>query len=284
MALTSRQQQLTNLAGNIPGQNEDLLKQQQATQQIQMQQALGQMSQAGQGGKQAAQGIGQKAAAAAGQAQVQAAGKTLQEQGQIAGMQQQEQQESARIDLQGRAQASKIRQNSLANQLAKTNQELKQDLFDKQNQFQKDELGRTFWNDRQLADWKISQAKSDEDLLNYEEQVRQESSKKMAMLEAAQRAILQKKQQAFASGELAQNQALAKELAQAERDVADKMRKAQEKASRNAMILGAAGSIIGAGIGLAVSGGNPAGAMIGAQLGAGGAQVAAGKGAKAPGA
>jgi len=277
MALTSRQQQLTNLAGNIPGQNEDLLKQQQATQQIQMQQALGQMSQAGQGGKQAAQGIGQKAAQAAGQAQVAAAGQTLQQQGQVAGMQQQEQQESARIDLQGRAQASKIRQNSLANQLAKTNQELKQDLFDKQNQFQKDELGRTFWNDRQLADWKISQAKSDEDLLGYEEQVRQETSKKMAMLEAAQKAIMQKKQQAFASGELAQNQALAKELAQAERDVADKMRKAQEKASRNAMILGAAGSIIGAGIG---SFAGPGGAIIGAQVGAGAGQVAAGKGVK----
>jgi hypothetical protein len=113
--------------------------------------------------------------------------------------------------------------------------------------------------------------------------VRQESSKKMAMLEAANRAIQQKKQQAFASGELAQNQQLAQELAQAERDIADKMRKAQEKASRNAMILGAAGSIIGAGVGLAVSGGNPAGAMVGAQLGAGAGQVAAGKGAKAPG-
>jgi hypothetical protein len=121
---------------------------------------------------------------------------------------------------------------------------------------------------------------SDEDLMNYEEQVRQETSKKMAMLEAAQRAILQKKQQAFASGELAQNQALAKELAQAERDVADKMRKAQEKASRNAMILGAAGSIIGAGIG---SFAGPGGAIIGAQVGAGAGQVAAGKGAKAPG-
>jgi hypothetical protein len=281
MALTSRQQQLTNLAGNIPGQNEDLLKQQQATQQIQMQQALGQMSQAGQGGKQAAQGIGQKAAQASGQAQVAAAGQTLQQQGQVAGMQQQEQQEAARQDLRSRMNASKVRQTSLANQLAKTNQSLKQDLFDKQNQFQRDELGRTFWNDRQLADWKISQATSDEDLMNYEEQVRQESSKKMAMLEAANRAIQQKKQQAFASGELAQNQALAQELAQAERDVADKMRKAQEKASRNAMILGAAGSIIGAGVGAVVGG--PAGAAIGMQVGGGLGQVAAGKGAKAPG-
>lgn len=279
MALTSRQQQLTNLAGNIPGQNESLLKQQQATQQIQMQQALGQMSQAGQGSKQAAQGIGQKAAQAAGQAQVAAAGQTLQQQGQVAGMQQQEQQESARIDLQGRAQASKIRQNSLANQLAKTNQSLKQDLFDKQNQFQRDELGRTFWNDRQLADWKISQAKSDEDLLEYEEQVRQETSKKMAMLEAAQKAIQQKKQQAFASGELAQNQALERELTQAERDIADKMRKAQEKAENNAMILGAAGSIIGTGIGAYFGG--PAGATAGGAIGGGLGKTAAGKGVKA---
>ena len=60
------------------------------------------------------------------------------------------------------------------------------------------------------------------------------------------------------------------------------MRKAQEKASRNAMILGAAGSIIGGGLGAMT--GNPALIVVGAQVGAGAGQVAAGKGAKAPGA
>ena len=247
----TRQQQLMNLAQ--PGQNQGLLDQQKATQQIQMQQALGQMSQAGQSSRRTplAQQMGQQAQGAFGQSQVQAAQKDLQKQSQVAGAIQQEQGQEIQSGLQQRAQASKTRLRSITNQIGALSNNLKQDIFDKQTQFQKDELGRTYWNERQLADWKIKQVKSDEELAEFEQNISQEFEKKMALLQASEKSIRQRLEQEMQKSEQEQDQALMQRLQTAEIELQRKQQKAQARAAQNSAMLGALGTLGG----MAIAGG-----------------------------
>ena len=277
----TRQQQLMNLAQ--PGQNQGLLDQQKATQQIQMQQALGQMSQTGQSSRRTpmAQQMGAQAQGAFGQSQVQAGQKDLQQQGQVAGALQQEKSQEIQLGLQQRQQASKTRLRSITNQIGALSNNLKQDIFDKQTQFQKDELGRTYWNDRQLADWKIKEAKSDEELAEFEQNIAQEFEKKMAGLQASQRSIKQRLEQEMQKSEQDQDQALMQRLQNAEIELQRKQQKAQARASQNASILGAAGTIAAMGAATVLTGGMAAPVAVpiimtaGATGGAGGTTLAA---------
>jgi hypothetical protein len=271
-----------------PGQNQALLDQQKATQQIQMQQALGQMSQAGQSSRRTplAQQMGAQAQAAFGQSQVQAAQKDLQQQSQVAGAIQQEQGQEIQSGLQQRQQASKTRLRSITNQIGALSNNLKQDIFDKQTQFQKDELGRTYWNERQLADWKIKQVKSDEELAEFEQNISQEFEKKMALLQASEKSIRQRLEQEMQKSEQNQDQALMQRLQTAEIELQRKQQKAQARAAQNSAMLGALGTLGGMAIAggiIAATGGvgaPAAAAIIGASGTAGGAAggMAAGSG------
>jgi len=270
----SLKDQLGNLSTQMPGQNEQLLKQQQNTQNIQMKASLSQLPDTV--SKRQLQQVGGQMAQQQAQPLVNTAQQNLQSQQQAGQMQLQAQQSDIQQGIKQRSRAAQIRQNSLANQLAQQSGQLKQELFDANMSFQKDELGRTQWNQRQLTDFAVMQAKSQEELANYEDAMRQEHEKKMAVLQAAEAAVRQKLQQAFQSGELQKNQQLERDLLQARQQLADKMQKQQRAAQRNAMILTAAGTIVGAGIG---SLGGPAGAMMGANIGgaAGAGMAASGK-------
>jgi hypothetical protein len=221
--------------------------------------------------------MGAQAQAAFGQSQVQAAQKDLQKQSQVAGAIQQEQNQAIQSGLQQRQQASKTRLRSINNQIGALSNNLKQDIFDKQVQFQKDELGRTYWNERQLADWKIKEAKSDEELAEFEQNMMQEFEKKMALLQASERAVKQRLEQEMQKSEQDQDQALMQRLQNAEIELQRKQQKAQARASQNAAIMGAAGTIAGMAIAggvIAATGGvgaPAAAAIIGASGTAGGA-------------
>jgi hypothetical protein len=247
MATNSRQQQLMNLVQ--PGQNQALLQQQKATQQLQMQQALGGANQQQSFRRTPqAQQIGAQAQSLFGQAQQKVAQDQLQKEGQVAGALQQEQSFDIQQGLQKRQQAAKTRLNSITNQISSLNRELKQDIFDNQVAFQKDELGRVYWNERQLADWKLKEAKSDEELADFEQNISQEFEKKMALLRTAQASIRQRLEQEATKSEQEKDQALEQRLLAAEKELAMKMQKAQARAQRNAMIMQAGGTILGAGI------------------------------------
>jgi biopolymer transport protein ExbB/TolQ len=128
---------------------------------------------------------------------------------------------------------------------------LKQDIFDKQTQFQKDELGRTYWNERQLADWKIKQVKSDEELAEFEQNISQEFEKKMALLQASEKSIRQRLEQEMQKSEQEQDQALMQRLQTAEIELQRKQQKAQARAAQNSAMLGALGTLGG----MAIAGG-----------------------------
>jgi F0F1-type ATP synthase assembly protein I len=213
---------------------------------------------------------------------VQAAQKDLQQQGQVAGALQQEKSQEIQSGLQQRQQASKTRLRSITNQIGALSNNLKQDIFDKQTQFQKDELGRTYWNDRQLADWKIKEAKSDEELAEFEQNIAQEFEKKMAVLQASERSIRQRLEQEMQKSDQDQDQELKQRLENAVMELERKQQKAQARAAQNAMIMSAAGTVVGAGVGFVASGFNPAGAVVGASVGGGLGTAAAGSGKAKP--
>lgn len=170
--------------------------------------------------------------------------------------------------LQGQARRAEAR-------LFNLDQRVKNELLDNQLTFRKDELGRTLFNERQLADYALANAKSEEELQNYAQLVQQISSKKMQILSAAHAKIQQELKQAYTKEATEENAKLKRELAVAEYNMRRKMEKEQADARNRAGMLGAAGSIVGAVAGgvigtVLVPGlGTGAGAVAGASIGNG---------------
>ena len=280
--LTPRQQQLSSLAAQMPLQNQQLAKQQQATQAIQMQQALGQAP-ASSNVRGVAAAFGAQQAQQQGRIQAGLAQQTSQQLAQVQSQQNQELSRANTQALQEKSAANKRIFSSLNNQLSDLSERVKSDVFDRQTQFKTDELGRTYWNERQLADWKISQAKSDEELYNYMQEVEQVHAIKMQMLQAAQAKIQQELKQAYEAGETEKNNEQTRALFEADIALKEKIRKQQARAQQNAMILSSGMSIAGgiAGALIAGPGGYAAGASLGMAVGSAAGNLAAGQGAKA---
>lgn len=154
-------------------------------------------------------------------------------------------------------------------------QRVKSQLLDDQLTFKRDELGRTLFNERQLADYALANAKSEEDLRNYAQTVQQVSAKKMMILSAAHEKLKQELTQVYQAEATEENAKLKRELAQAEYNMRMKMAKEQADARNRAGMMGAAGSIIGGVAGAVLAGsvtggmGAGAGAGVGATIGNG---------------
>jgi hypothetical protein len=161
------------------------------------------------------------------------------------------------------------KQRDLQRKLEGISSQLKNELFDKQMSFSKDELGRTQWNERQLADWKLATAKNDEEFRDYQQHVEQLSQKKMMLLKAAQAKIAQEQKQLWESGEQEKNQAQSQRLAQAKVDADNKLRKQEAKAKNRAAMYRGIGQVVGAVAGAVIGiPGGPAGIAAGASAGA----------------
>lgn len=168
------------------------------------------------------------------------------------------------------------KENRLAtDRLANLSGELKSKLFDSQLSFNKDELGRTVFNEQQLLDYKLAQGIQDEDLLNYEQIARQLTDRKMQLLKTAQAKILAELNQDFSSGQQELDQAHKKALVEQKRAVEEKIRKEQAKAKNRAAMFSAAGTVVGA---VAGAFAGPAGAAAGASLGGAAGSVLASQG------
>lgn len=156
-----------------------------------------------------------------------------------------------------------------ARRLGNLDTSLKNQLFDSNMTFKKDELGRTLFNDRQLLDYKLSSAKSEEDLAKYEQDIEQQYARKMQILAAAQAKIVQAMQQDYTKGEQELDQAHKKELVLKKAAIDEKIRKEKAKAANRAAQYSAAGSIVGAVAGAVIgsSAAGPAGTVAGAQAG-----------------
>jgi len=274
---TPNQSVFRNLAGQMPGQNKQVVTGLQEAAKSQMQAQLGGAQPLGQPmGVRQVQALGQQAAAAQAQPVLQVQQAAQQQAQQLGGMALKEEARSSQMKLQERQLNQAKQQRMMEGQLNQLGTGLKQRLLDDQFQFQKDELGRTFFNERQLLDYKVATAKSQVELKDFEQKMRQAGQRKIQMLKAGQAKIEQELKQAFQKGQQELDQAQYKKLAEAKRAMEEKIRREQAKARNRGSMFSAIGTLAGVAIGgaLIASGvGAPAGAAITTQAIAGGAMV-----------
>jgi hypothetical protein len=147
--------------------------------------------------------------------------------------------------------------------------DVKAKILDSRLQFEKDEAGRKFSNDRQLADYAIATAKSDQELQDRMREMKQASDKKIALLEHVSSQLLTAVQQGAASKEQKLDYEQQKQLLEMQKKIEAQI--AKEKAAagnRMAMAQGigtVGGAVAGGVIGSVVPG---AGTVVGASVGA----------------
>lgn len=137
--------------------------------------------------------------------------------------------------------------------LFQLDQRLKDNLLDKQLTFQKDELGRALFNERQLADYKLATAKSQEDLKNYQQMVQQETQKKLQILEFAHNKMKQELANTMKLEESRKNNELKIRLQRAINEAEKKIAKEKADAANRAGMASGIGSILGLGVGVAAT-------------------------------
>lgn len=280
--MNNRISQLNKLAASIPVANQQLANNLQAARTTQLQRAIGGMAPEQAGTTALAQQIGAQQAQQAGAIQVQTAQKTAQQTQQVGQMALQEDKMQKNQELFTRQQALNQRNRALTNQLARLDSNLKDRLLDQQLQFKKDEFGRTIWNERQLADFAILQAKTQVDLDKFEQMIDQQSRRRLQIMQTAQAKLKQVLEQNYLREGQELDQATRMEIARLRKAAAEK--EAREKAKRasfGAMLQGGL-VVAGAVAGWTIAG--PAGgtaaqaaaATLGAQVGGGGGQILTG--------
>lgn len=279
--MNTRIGQLNKLAANLPVVNQEIANNMQAARTTQLQQAIASMAPEQEGTTALAQQVGGQQAQQAGAIQVQAAQRTAQQAQQVGQMALQEDRMQKQQELFTRQQSLAQRNRGLTNQLARLDSNLKDQLLDQQLSFKRDEFGRTIWNERQLADFAVVQAKTQIDLENFEQTMHQQSQRRLQIMQAVQAKLKQVLDQNF----MREGQALDQKT---RLYIAEKMREAKEKearerarrASRGALLQGAftvAGAAAGGILGAAAGGiGAAPGAAIGAQVGSGLGQMYSG--------
>lgn len=268
---TARINQLRKLAQNVPGANERVSQGLRAAQETQLQETIRQARP--QAGPRAAQALGEQQAQQAGQLAIQQQQQTqqdLQRVGQMAG-QEQGLQAQQRVGEAQRGLSRQARQQ--ADQLASIDQDLKNKLLDQQLEFSRDERGRAIFNERQLADWAVMNARDEEQFKSYQQQVEQMTDRKMQMLRAAHDQLTAALRGKGRFQEQRLDNESKRRIADARRSLERKMRReAIERQNRQAMwsalgtMAGAAGGMFAGGPGGAAAGGQ-AGGQIGTGLG-----------------
>jgi len=274
MADSTRIQQLKALQSSLPVANQKVAQGLQSAQDINLKQSIKAATPGA--GPGAAQALGAAQTAAKGQPLIQAAQQTAKQTGQVAqmglaetGLQAQQELGAAQRNVSGK-------QREYSDRLSKLGNELKDNLLDQNLEIRKDTRGQALLNDRQLADYALATATSQEELKNYAQSMEQASSREMQMLEQAYNLITQQLTQMASKGELQMNQEQTMRLAQQKQALEQEIARKQRKAANKAGIIGGAFTIAGAVVGAVGTGGNPLGAAAGAQVGSGLGQVVAG--------
>ena len=273
MADTPRMQALKKLSAQMPVANQRIAQGLQASRDLQLQQAVGRAP-ATTAIQPAASQLGGAMAAQAGQQQLAMAEQGMQQQGQVAQAGLEEQRRAAEQRLGGQREAGREQELQNAHKFAQISEQAKREIFDQRMQFSKDDMGRTFFNERQLADYAALKARNEEAFKNYAQQADQLHQRKMQMLQAAQ----DKLEEAMKNKYLLERQGMDNqqllELAQLEKAAKEEQIRAKKRAANKNAAWTAGGQIVGAVAGgivgsLAPGAGTAVGASVGAQLGGG---------------
>lgn len=282
---TPRMAALQNLQKQLPVASQKVASGIQAARDIQLQQAVAKAP-TGAAIAPAAQQTAAAATAQTGAQQVEAAKQMVQQAGQLGQLQLGEQQLAAQQRAAQQQQAARQQEMTNVEKLGRLDMAAKQELYDKEMQFKKDEAGRTLFNERQLADYAIRNARSEEEYKRYAQDAELLAKRDLQATEAAFNLVMEDLKSKWQLAEQRQDQAAKEEIARIEAAAKAAMEKKRNKAANSAAMWSSGGMIVGAVAGAVAApftGGaiNPAtGAMIGAQAGSGLgtlAQSAAGK-------
>lgn len=255
---------LDSVINNMPVANQRRQQQQQAATDLQLQQAVKSVPPA-QATPAVAQTLGAGAAQTAGQQMIETAKQNLAVNQQAGGMALQQKQADLQQNLQALKRGQDTTQLTDEQQFANISEDAKREMFDSRMQFSKDEMGRTFMNERQLADYAILHAHDEQQIKDYAQAAEQLHDRKMQTMEAAQQKITQELEFQNSLSNQKQDHALKLKLEQAKLDLEQKI--AKEKADRAnragtfSTVAGVAGAVAGAYFG------GPAGAAAGYQAG-----------------
>ena len=265
MAETATQSGLAALASNMPVRNKAIADQQKAARMLQLQQTVAAMTpQQAPTTAQAAQ-LGATMAASAGQQQVEQAKQQVQQAGQLASLGQQEAQLAGAQRLGALTEGARKESLDQTQRLANLDQRAKQELFDRQLQFSKDEADRTSFTERQLIDWAARNAQKNEDFANWKQKSDQIHARNMEIMKVTEARLMQALEQGYLDKKQKLDQAGRMEVEKLLQNHRRQMAEAKARAANTAMAWGAAGSLltIAGGAALTATG---AGAAVGVPL------------------
>lgn len=259
---------LDSIMSNMPIANARRQEQQKAAADLQLQQAVAKAPP--KTAPAVAQQVGAAAAQNAGAQAIDAAKQNIQQSQQVGQLALQQKQSDIQNNIAALKRGVESQQMRDEREFANINEQAKQEMFDNRMQFQTDEMGRQFLNERQLADYAVSHARDVEQLRNYSQDAEQLYSRQMQSLEAAQNKINQELQFQNSLSIQQQDQVVKRQLVEAkaalDRKIARDKANAANRSGVFSTVVGVAGAAAGAYAGSFV--GQPvAGAMIGYQAG-----------------
>jgi hypothetical protein len=152
--------------------------------------------------------------------------------------------------------------------LARLGRNIKGELIDSRLQFQKDERGRKFSNERQLADYIASTAENRQDLNAKLSQMKQMHDRKILLMKQSQAQLETALERGFLKEQDDLDFQAKKELAQLKVNIENEIRREEAIAKNKQAMYQAGGTIVGAAVGtLAGPAGTAAGAAIGGAAG-----------------
>lgn len=147
--------------------------------------------------------------------------------------------------------------------LASLGADVKQQLFDSRMQFERDENGRKFSNDRQMADYAISSAKNEQELQDRMQSMMQVHERELFALEAANKQLGQALQNGFLDKDRELNQAQKKKLTEMKTATEKALAKKRRASANKRLIIGGAMTVAGAAMIATGVGAAPGAAVMG---------------------
>lgn len=276
MADTTRMRALKSLSTQLPVANSKVAAGQNAARQMQIQSAVS-AAPTTQSITKSAEDTGTAAATNAGQQMVQGAQQGIQQQGQIGQVGLLEQGRQNQSEVAGLASGAKAQAIDNVSRLAALDARAKDELYDKQMKFARDENGRTLFNENQLADYARMKAGSDEQFRSYAQAATHASTRKLQVMEMAYKKITEDMNFKYAQAKQTGDQATQRQIAQDRADMEARMSREQARAANSAAAWQTGGTIAGAVVGSVIPGaGTAAGAIAGASIGSAAGSLAGG--------
>jgi uncharacterized protein YcfJ len=152
-----------------------------------------------------------------------------------------------------------------AQRLGALDSRLKQELYDNTMKFEKDELGRTQFNEQQLLDFARTSAVSDEQIQNYKQSIEQASRRQEQAMEHATKLVIEDLNRQYDAAKARNDFRATVEIDRQRKDAEAEIQKQKNKAANRTAAASAVGGIVGAVVGGIYGGAG--GAAVGGQGG-----------------